>query len=1127
MNSNKTGIVGPDGPLTKLPKTFPNRIDEFLFCGLDLGIGSCGQALLCTSTEKRIIRGFETLPASISFLGVRAFDVPEVNEKSGVKLKNPERREKRLVRRTIARRADRMKQVRRLLIANKVLPPDYHCMKNEWRLRHEQSTPWQWRLDALTRVLPNWEWAVILMHYAKRRGFKSARKGDIAAKGSKGGTLDSTRANHEALASYQTVAQMFENDSRFTDIVEGNDKISREVKLKRNKDGNYKSMVLRADLVEEIRAVFAAQREQGSPYASVASESEYLSILNEQKPMQNPIALLGDCPFLPREKRTTSFAPSFELSRALQRLNTITLIRADGSKQLLSDHILSSGGYGSFVANFGKNAKISWGDLRKFWHIPEAVQFKDVREGGRGAGKGGGSGASEKDDFCNRSSKRGCAAGTHLVRNVIGEDAWSEILRNDLTPLDDIAFSLAFYEVVEDADSSFTILGSLASKDLPLELLAAVRRDLTGERTTLHEFKGACSVSSKVCRRLIPHLMEGMTYDKAMKEAGFCHTDTLATFKEISNPVVKSVIREVMKQVVNLFDEAGALPARIHVELGRDLGKSIMERNEMDRGIRDRTKAKDSHRDEVAGFKKCSPGSVSDEDLLRYELYLEQGGYCPYSGDQLPNPERLYDADLQVDHVLPRSRSQDNGYDNKVLVFTKANQDKKKRTPYEWLSESPSAWKEFQTRILAMHGIRRRKLRNLLNETFATDEQTFSERNLNDTRYISRIIMSYLEALYEEAGHIPVRDGGKRHVFTRPGAMTSLVRRAWGLENLKKDLDGNRIGDKHHAVDALVCACLAEGDAQWISKLSKCYGSMELMNNPRLVPLGLETPWPGFRADVVEALRQITVSRRERCGAGGPLHLETIYRAQHDENGKTIAYKRDAVIGSDQKGKPVARYTKAEDLEKIAGIHHERSRWLKESLLAWIERGAPVDPSRPELLPRDPQGCQIRKVFVQQKAMQLRRQPQGHVTSGTLVRCDVFSKKGQYHLVPIYKHQLIAQLPPMRAIAALKTEDKWTMIDSTFRFEFSLWKNSRFEIAFKTGESVDGCYSSLNRNTGRITFSLPDNSAGEKDKNGKDIDFGFSTKVGVTSFRKISVDRLGRKFPVKGEKRTWRGAVCI
>lgn len=175
-------------------------------------------------------------------------------------------------------------------------------MKDEWRQRHEQSTPWQWRLDALSRCLTNWEWAVILMHYAKRRGFKSARKRDIAAIGSKGGTLDSTRANHDALAAYQTVARMFENDYRFIENVKGHDGTEREVKFKRNKEGNYKSMVLRADLSEEIRAVFTAQRKSGNLY-------------------------------------------------------------------------VAAGGYESFVADFGKNAKISWADLRKHWDIPAAIQF--------------------------------------------------------------------------------------------------------------------------------------------------------------------------------------------------------------------------------------------------------------------------------------------------------------------------------------------------------------------------------------------------------------------------------------------------------------------------------------------------------------------------------------------------------------------------------------------------------------------------------------------------------------------------------------------------------------------------------------------------------------------------------
>lgn len=1112
--------------MPKLPKTFPSHIDEQLFCGLDIGVGSCGQALVSPAGVK--VRGFEDLPDPIAFLGVRTFDVPETKEQSGVKLKNPERRQKRLMRRVIARRAHRMRQVRRLLMARGVLPADYHCQADEWRVRHEQATPWQWRLEALERALTKWEWAVILMHYAKRRGFKSARKSDKEAKGADGGTLQSVRANHEALKAYRTLAEMFGRDQRFNTTVQGTGGTARKVEMRRNRAGNYVAMVLRADLLEEIRAVFLSQRERGNPHAGQDFEAAYLEILTSQKPMQDPVKLLGDCPFLPGCKRTTSYAPSFELSRALQRLNAVTLVHPDGARELLSEHILANGGYGPFVAAFGKARSIPWAAIRTMWGIPADVQFKDVLEGSRKSSRTGAVesiAAAEKRDFCNRSSARGAAEGSYLLRKAVGDNTWNKLLAGDLATADDVAFSLAFHEVVEDEDSEFTILGSMAAKKIPAEFVEPVRNDLLGERPTLHRFKGACGVSAELCRRILPHLMRGLTYDKAMMAAGFNHTQTVVPFDQITNPIVKSVIREVLKQVVHLFDEAGALPGRIHIEVARDLGKSIDERNEMERGISKRTRAKDKNRDEVAKLRGCERAAVTEEDLLRYELYLEQGGICPYSGESLPNVERIYGPDLQVDHILPRSRSHDNSFDNKVLVYASANQHKQNKTPHEWLAGEPEAWQGFRTRIQAMPGLRFRKRRNLLDETFGTEdqEQKFAERNLNDTRYICRLVMGYLEALYGLQGHAPTRDGGARRVFARPGPMTALVRRAWGLENLKKDNDGKRIGDKHHAVDALVCACLAEGEAQWITRLGQAYSAMERAHVGALAVRGLPPPWADFRRDVVAALRKITVSRRERCGGGGALHYETIYRARQGEDGGTLAFKREALVGLEN-GKPKPAFTRDSDLEQIAGINEERSRWLKEALLAWISEGSPLDAGR---LPRDPQGCLIRKVFVKQKNIQLRRQRQGHVTSGTIVRVDVFSRKGKYHLVPVYAHQLAGRTPPMHAIVAHKPESEWTLVDESFRFEFSLWKNSRFEIRFKTGRVIEGDYSGVNRSDGGITYNPPDDASTRKSGDGRPVNYKFATKTGVVSFRKISVDRLGRAFPVKGEKRTWRGAVCI
>lgn len=1111
-------LIGKNAPLTKLPKTFPEKIDEELYCGIDIGVGSCGVALISGKTTKHTIRGFEHLPGELTFMGIRAFDLPEEKTQSGISLKNPDRRQKRLMRRVLDRRAQRLRSIKHLLVTHKILPDSYDHRKDEWKGRHESATPWRWRVQALTRKLSSWEFAVILIHYAKRRGFKSAKKSDLESKGSEGGTLQSSRSNHDALKHYESVADMLLHDPRFAI---SQSVYTTQITKQRNRDGEYIAMVTRADVLEEIRKVFSSQRALGNEHATEAFEKKYLEELNKQREMQDPIKLLGDCPFIPTEKRASVMSPSFELARALQKLNAIQIVSNDRVKTFFSEWILNNGGYAPFVAEFGKKAKITWGDLRKTWKLPESFQFEDLRNLPAKRNKQGqlepemSMTEKERLDFSNRSSASGSAQGSYSLRKAIGEQLWGRYLQSDLAELDHVTFCLTFYEVVEEEDSATTMLGAMAAANINQELFDAVASDLRSEKPTLHKFKGAASTSTALLRQILPYLMHGLVYSRAMENAGFHHTTTDFSLDKITNPIVKSVLREAMKQIAYVFHEVGCLPGRINVEVAREVGKSIEERNEIERGLKKRTTEKNVNRKKVAECKGCTENDVTEEELLRYELYLEQGGMCPYSGKSLPNIENIYSADLQVDHIHPRSRSHDNSYDNKVLVFTSSNQNKGNRTPFEWLSNTESGWQDFQTRISSLRGLRKGKRKRLLDETFATREPEFLERNLNDTRYISRLLLAYVNDFYRLAGEEPEGKGAVRRVYAIPGSLTSLVRKAWGLENLKKNVKGQRVGDKHHAVDALVCACLSQGRAQWLTKLSQAYASSAHILTIR----NLATPWSDFRNDVVTALDQITVSRRERCGAGGPLHNETNYGLVIDGQGNEIVYKRESIIGKDKANKPEAKFIKKSDLDLIRGIHEERSAWLKEALEAWIAEKSPLDTHK---LPRDPQGCLIRKVFVAQpRVKNVRRQKQGHVTSGTLVRCDVFSKAGKYYLVPVYNYQLNSATPPMRAIVAARDEAEWTQMDNSYQFEFSLWKNSRFEfVDKKTQIKYSGCYSSLNRNTGVIEFNLPDDFGDNQKQT-------VSPKSTIIEFRKLNVDRLGRVFTVKKEKRVWRGVVCI
>src|SRR3546814_3166422 len=85
---------------------------------------------------------------------------------------------------------------------------------------------------------------------------------------------------------------------------------------------------------------------------------------------------------------------------------------------------------------------------------------------------------------------------------------------------------------------------------------------------------------------------------------------------------------------------------------------------------------------------------VCSSDLL----WKEQNYRCIYTDASISPMDLLTDA-VQVDHVLPRSRSQDNGYQNRVLCFAKANQDKKQRTPWEWQGRTDRVWRSAERRV--------------------------------------------------------------------------------------------------------------------------------------------------------------------------------------------------------------------------------------------------------------------------------------------------------------------------------------------------------------------------------------------------------------------------------------------
>lgn len=178
--------------------------------------------------------------------------------------------------------------------------------------------------------------------------------------------------------------------------------------------------------------------------------------------------------------------------------------------------------------------------------------------------------------------------------------------------------------------------------------------------------------------------------------------------------------------------------------------------------------------------------------------YYEQKGKCAYSGQDIL-AESLLNESCEVDHIIPLSISFDDSIHNKVLVTASSNQEKGQRTPYMAFIDGArlgQSWDDFVAWVNSC-GFHRKKVQNLLYEEniFNPDVQRgFVSRNLNDTRYASRIVLNAIQSFFYKQ-----KDLTKVKVVN--GSFTHTLRKKWG-----SSLDKNRDTYHHHAVDATLCA---------------------------------------------------------------------------------------------------------------------------------------------------------------------------------------------------------------------------------------------------------------------------------------------------------------------------------
>ncbi len=449
----------------------------------------------------------------------------------------------------------------------------------------------------------------------------------------------------------------------------------------------------------------------------------------------------------------------------------------------------------------------------------------------------------------------------------------------------------------------------------------------------------------------------------------------LREFKQHSlrNPIVEQVVTETLRVVKdiwqyygngeeNFFDE-------IHIELGREmknpanLRKKITDNinknqntnqrirvllrefknqnvegvlpespNQQEKlrifedGVLSKYSDKDLEKEEQDGIKISKIVKTTEPtpiEIVKYKLWLEQKYLSPYTGIPIPL-SKLFTSDYEIEHVLPQARYFDNSLGNKIICESEVNRFKNRMTAMEMINQNPErvidlgqgksvklfgveAYQDFVTKNFAAGS---KKQRILLSEDIP---ESFISRQLNDTRYISKLVKNLLSNVVREDGE---QEATSKNVVAITGSVTTALKRDWALNDkwneivesrfkrmnqitgtndfgyfdekkgffrtdvpmeLKKDFNKKRIDHRHHAMDALVVALVTKNHVNYLSNQHARSENkrFDLRNKLRRIEektyKGVNNkyakeflmPWLNFPVDAKNALENIVVSFKQ------------------------------------------------------------------------------------------------------------------------------------------------------------------------------------------------------------------------------------------------------------------------
>ena len=789
--------------------------------GLDLGSNSLGWALLSSDETG--------MPVDIIDAGVRIF--PKAVEDKTPTPKNQKRREKRLARRLIQRRSRRKNRLLNYLIKLNLLPVELSRHLQPEGILNSLGDPYALRAKALDHDLDPHELGRVLLHFVQRRGFLSNKKTllgrdmlddpDVIALLGDDDVDEKNTAEETAFMADISLLRHDISSGGFRTL--GEYLASKPThECKRNRHGEH----IRTDrqmYMDEVALIFARQS-KCHPLLTKDVQAEIEQIIFFQRPLKLKTDRIGKCSLETKKKRSAIARLEYQRFRYLQDINNLSYFCLQTEQWIK----VNSEDKAKLAVLFEQSDHLTFAAIRKALGLQRGTELNL--------------------DTGVKHLKGNTTASA--IRKAL--PSWDSLSKDDQLLLVEDLLSIKKKSALKQRLMSYW---SLSGQDALILCLIELEPDYG-------------SVSLKAINKLLPHLESGMIYSDARIAAGYDYqveeiiaSNKLGIPPELPNPIVRKGLFELRRVVNALIAEYGK-PDIIRIEMARDLEmntkkyKNFIAQQTKNTKMNDR--ATEAFRDAQTGINTSR--YPSRDQKIKYRLWLDQNHCCAYSGKTI-NLATLFSAEIEIDHILPYSRSLNDSYMNKVVCFARENQVKGQRTPKDAFGGNEEKWNQITQMLNKLPRDLASKRDAFYKEDSDLLKSDFVGSQLTDTRYMSKVAGEYLKSI------------GSEITFTR-GVMTSWLRRMWELNSLVgTTTEKERTDHRHHAIDAAVTACIDRPLYKSLVDISR-----DLERNKSGLTMGdvyIDPPFADFKKRVADKLDSMIVSHVPIRKITGPLHEET------------------------------------------------------------------------------------------------------------------------------------------------------------------------------------------------------------------------------------------------------------